>query len=124
MKTSIILSIYYLFFLDLSCSDFKVGTFDLPSDDGSTHRIIRTEIKQTEFVGKNGLETEFDIKWLNECTYIIFNRRVLKGIDENPEFNRDTLVCEIKNIKGNVFTVTASFKRFDLKLDAEMKKIK
>ena len=127
MKNLILL--FLLFFYPpnkpkLTCADFHVGTFDLPSVDGSTHRIIREENKQTEFVGKTGLETEFDLKWLSKCTYIIYNKRIIKGQDDLPELDRDTLICEIKKIAGSACTVTTSFKRFNLKLDAEMKKIK
>jgi hypothetical protein len=120
---SIIVLAYVLGNPHLTCSDFKTGTFDLPSVDGSVHRIIRTEKKQIEFVGKSGLQSEFDIKWVSDCKYIIYNRRVLKGKDVSPEHNNDTLICEVKSIKGSTFIVTSFMRGFD-KTDCEMKKIK
>lgn len=123
MKTLLIIPFLFLFQKsNMTCDDFHTGTFDLPSVDGSVHRIIRTEKLQKEFVGKTGLESECSVKWVNECSYVIFNRKVLKGNDEYPEFNKDTLVCKIENINGSTFTVSTTFK--GQRVDAVMKKIK
>jgi hypothetical protein len=107
----------------LTCKDFKEGTFELPSIDNSVHKIIRTANKQIEIVEKEGQHSEFDIKWLDECTYILYNRRVTKGTDEMPQFNKDTLYNKISNIDGKTCTVTSWFSWAE-KLDSKMTKVK
>jgi hypothetical protein len=59
-----------------SCEDFQKGTFTLTGADKITHKIIRTENQQREIIEEIGFESEFNIKWLDKCNYIIFNRHV------------------------------------------------
>ena len=109
---------------NLTCADFHSGTFELPSVDGSTHRIVRKDNKQTEFVGKTGLVSEFNIKWLNDCKYLLYNRRVIKGKDEAPEFNKDTLINEIISVTDNKCIITSILMGYDQKVESTMTKIK
>jgi hypothetical protein len=121
----LILIILPAFFVnpDLACKDFKNGAFLLPQEDKSNHKIIRTSTKQIEIVETKKLQSEFDIKWLDECTYILFNRRVTKGTDEMPQFNKDTLYNHIGSITGNTCTITSWFRWSD-KLKAIVIKVK
>ena len=106
---------------DNSCKNVKEGTFKLESIDGSIHTITRTSNKQTENVGKTGLISEFDLKWISDCSYILYNRRVIKGINEWPaELNADTLYNEIVEINGDKHKVISIMKRFDMKVESTL----
>lgn len=109
----------------LDCSSVKIGTFRLESVDGSDHILTRTENNQTENVTKKGLICEFNLEWTSDCTYILFNRRVIKGKDEWPaEINADTLFNEIVEISKDRHKVVSYMKRFDSKLETTLIKIK
>jgi hypothetical protein len=109
---------------DVNCKAFKEGTFKANSVDGSIHTITRSSDKQTEHVGKTGLISEFDIKWISDCTYILFNRKVIKGKDEWPaELNSDTLYNEIVEVTGDDYKVVSSMKRFDIKVELTLTKV-
>jgi hypothetical protein len=109
---------------DIDCKDTKEGLFKLESDDGSFHTIIRTKDKQIENVGKTGLVTEFDIKWTSACTYILFNRRVVRGTDNIPaEFKIDTLYNEVIEVKGDKQKIVSSMKGYDLKIESVLVKM-
>ncbi len=87
---------------DINCTDLKEGLFKLKSIDGSIHTIVRTKDKQIENVASTGLISEFDIKWTSDCTYLLFNRKVIKGRDDMPaDFKIDTLYNEIIEVSGD-----------------------
>lgn len=107
------------------CNSVKIGTFKLESIDGSEHIITRTENKQTENVANKGLISEFSLKWTSDCTYILFNRKVIKGVDEwSAEINADTLFNEIIEVSKGRHKVISYTKRFDSKLEAALITIK
>jgi|GEM_PF-2641028 len=106
------------------CSDLKEGTFRLVSEDGSVHTIVRTSDKQTESVSPNGVITEFNIRWTADCSYVLFNRKVLAGEDPLPANIRlDTLYNEITGKEGNLHHVTASMKGYHLKIAVTLEKV-
>lgn len=122
----VIFIILSCFFIDkqLTCEDFKKGTFDLPSANNSVHRIIRKSNKQIEIAEKDDMRSEFDIKWLDECTYILYNGRITtKGKRNMSQYYKDTLYNQISNISGNMCTVTSWFTGAK-KLESKMFKIK
>lgn len=109
---------------DIDCKDLKEGLFKLESIDGSLHTIVRTKDKQTENIGKTGLISEFDIKWTSDCSYILFNRRVVKGIDNMPtDLKIDTLYNEIVEVIENKHKVVSSIKGYDMKIEAVLIKL-
>jgi hypothetical protein len=109
---------------DIACKNVKEGIFKLESLDGGIHTITRTKNKQIENVGKTGLISEFDLKWITECSYILYNRRVIKGTDEWPaEINADTLFNEIVEISGDKHKVVSIMKKFDMKVEATLIKL-
>jgi len=128
MKISLLIIVFFSFFSstnDLNCNDLKTGVFQLNSVDGSTHTITRYKNYQTENVGKTGLISQFELKWVSDCAYILYNRKVIKGIDENKwEFENDTLYNEIVEINGNEHKVISSIKKYGLEISALLKKVK
>ncbi len=121
----IVLSLTFLSFnLKNECKDFKKGTFELNSEDGSSHTITRKGNKQIENISRTGTISEFDIEWLDDCSYILFNRKVTKGTDLYPESNSDTLYNEVIEINGDFFKVKSRMKGYDFEAESILKKIK
>ena len=68
--------------------------------------------------------SEFDIKWTSDCSYILFNRRVVKGKDNMPaDFKIDTLYNEIVEITGDKHKIVSSIKGYDMKIEAILVKL-
>lgn len=104
------------------CKNFKLGVFKLV--DNSVYTIVRSENKQRENDAKTGSVSEMDIKWLTDCNYILFNHKVVKGIDDTPpEFKMDTLYNEIKNINGNTYVVASTMKKYNFTVEATLVKV-
>ena len=87
----------------LDCSDLKKGEFQTTNDDGSVTVIIRKGNKQTENFRNGERISEFDVTWINDCEYLIYNRKVTKGNDPWPEMNSDTLRIQIIEIKDGYY---------------------
>lgn len=124
MKSIVLIFIAYLFSgSNLTCKDFHSGTFELASVDQTTHKIIRTENKQIEILTTKGLETEFDIKWLDDCNYILFNPHITKGGENDPYARKDTLYNQISQLDENSCKVISWFKVSN-KIESKLVKIK
>ncbi len=106
-----------------SCKPFVKGTFVFNSVDGSQHKIIRKKTKQIEVLDSKNFQSEFDLKWINECTYIIFNRKVTKGVDEYPQFNNDTLYNQVIPVSKTKCKVS-SWMKGTQKVETELTKVK
>lgn len=126
MKFSLLLLIALTllsFTLKDECKGFRNGTFELNSAEGKKHTIIRKGNKQTEYVEKAKSLSEFDIKWIDDCSYILFNRRILKGEDLYSDSNSDTLYVEVIEIKGNFFKIKSKMKGYNFESESILKKV-
>jgi len=101
MKILLILIIFFFTSQSdiLNCSDLKNGKFQTENKDGSITIITRKGNKQIENFNDGERISEFDVKWTNECEYLIYNRKVLQGNDPWPEMNSDTLKIKIIEIQ-------------------------
>ncbi|MES2655612.1 MAG: hypothetical protein V4620_08485 [Bacteroidota bacterium] len=109
---------------NIDCKDIKEGLFRLESEDGRLFTIVRTKNKQTENVGKTGVVSEFDIKWTSDCSYLLFNRRVVKGKDNMPiGFKMDTVYNEIIEVKGDKHKVVSSMRGYEMKIETMLIKL-
>jgi hypothetical protein len=106
-----------------SCKSFAKGTFVFNSPDGTMYKIIRTKNKQIEVVAAKNLQSEFELKWIDECTYILFNRQVTKGVDQYPQFNKDTLYNQITQMSKTKYKVS-SWMKGTQKVEIELTKLK
>jgi hypothetical protein len=93
-----------------SCKNIREGTFKLV--DNSVYTIVRSAKTQMENDARTGKVSIMDIKWLADCSYILFNRRVVKGTDDMPPGMIDTLYNEIKNINGSSHIVSSTVKKY------------
>lgn len=54
----------------MHCEDFKTGNFKIHTETNNlTYSITRNETKQVEKEQETGKQTEWRIRWLNECEY-------------------------------------------------------
>jgi hypothetical protein len=105
------------------CNTLHTGTFRINSDMGD-YLVTRTKTKQVEDVLSTGMRAEFKIKWLNKCTYVLYNRTIVKGEDDMPTgYQFDTLYCNITEIRGATHKVYSHFKD-DPGMTSTLKKIK
>ncbi len=125
LSSFIIISLIFISFtLKKECKDFQEGTFELDSADGSSHIITRKDNKQIENSSKTGTISEFEIKWLDDCSYILFNRKITKGTDLYPESNSDTLINEVIEINGDFYKVKSTMKGYDFESESIQRRIK
>ncbi|AFL79607.1 hypothetical protein Aeqsu_0075 [Aequorivita sublithincola DSM 14238] len=106
MKTLLLIIIIFISSVSsdkTNCDFLRVGKFQTENEDGSLTIITRNENKQIENFRDGERISEFDIKWTDECEYLIYNRKVLQGIDPWPELNKDTLKIKITEIKNNFY---------------------
>ncbi len=119
-----------LLFLSLSgflsdCKDFRHGTFVLDDHVGNVYTIVRKGNIQTEEDNATGHMSEFKIKWVDECSYVLYDRKVIKGVDDLPaEFANKPLYCRIIKIQGNTFSVACKMEGEEEIITPPIEKIK
>ena len=122
--TTIIILFLGLSSTKIDCSDLKDGTFQTTNQDGSITVINRNDNKQTENF-KNGKRiSEYDVLWTSDCEYLIFNRKVVKGIDPWPETNNDTLKIKITEIQNEYYLTESEMLSKGWKMEQKIKILK
>jgi hypothetical protein len=96
---------------DLTCADFKEGSFVIPGKDGQPNalEIIREVNTQMEIKGDG--ETDFvNLEWIDDCTYRLTYEEGEAETDEQKRFindNNGIVVTKIK-IEGRCMTYKAT----------------
>lgn len=85
----------------IDCGKFKTGKFEIESKFGGKIIIERNNQFHTETLTRNGNVIRYKIKWLSDCSFLLYGRKLLKGTEEikDPEiikeFAKDTIFNEI-----------------------------
>jgi hypothetical protein len=96
---------------NINCPEAKRGIFKVRSRDGSLHTVVRNEQVQTETSARTGNVIQSDIQWTSDCSFILFNRRLLRGSDSlKYDLKYDTLYNEIKEDNGYWETISSTYK--------------
>lgn len=94
-----------------TCKSLQQGSFKIVSKETGTTFIKRTDKEQIEKNETLGYEVIFSIKWLDECTYELRPKKLIKGdpsiMGDGTHFVK-TKIKEISN-KTYVAETTASF---------------
>lgn len=94
-----------------TCKSLQRGNFKVVSQDAGTTFIKRTDKEQIEKNEALGYEIIFSIKWLDECTYVLRPKKLIKGdpsiMGDGTHFVK-TKIKEISN-KTYVAETSASF---------------
>ncbi|MES2543541.1 MAG: hypothetical protein V4548_01555 [Bacteroidota bacterium] len=127
----VIFSLIFMFSVNtnINCDKFKTGKFEIESKYGGKILIKRTHKFQTETVTRNGNVVRYKIKWSDECNFILFDRKLLKGIEEisdinfRKELDKDTIYNEIIEINGTRSRVISKMKNFPDVIESITQKI-
>ncbi len=124
-KNTILISIFLLIGIkinaqELTCEDFKNGTFYVPADKETllTYKIIRNGNKQREIVEdpENTLGADFNkkpyeiIEWIDDCTYRARYDETKMELSEYQKFVNDNngILTEMVKIEGKCFFFKAT----------------
>lgn len=141
MKKIILLSILIIGFnsysQELTCKDFKNGTFIVPKDEmiPTSFKIIRNGNSQIEFVMNPDEVDEPELKeksyeiieWIDDCTYKLKYDESKMKLTESKQFINDNggIMTEMIKIEGKCFfykstlTVNGQTQRIDGKICTE-----
>jgi hypothetical protein len=119
----IIIIFLFLISCQKDCENLKIGTFTLNGENGTIFTIVRENNIQTEYSNNSEIAIQYDINWTSNCSYEIFNRKVIGEIDSNIEHS-DTLKFEIIKIEGNKHCVKSKFKDIEEIYENTLTKIK
>ncbi|AWM12447.1 hypothetical protein DI487_00170 [Flavobacterium sediminis] len=112
------------------CNKFRIGKFEIESKFGGKILIERTENFQTETLTRNGNVTRYKIKWKSKCSYMLFDRKLLKGKEEindtifREKLNKDTILCNIIDVKGDESRVVSKMGNFPDLFESIIRKTK
>jgi hypothetical protein len=119
----IIIISLFLFSCQEDCENLKIGTFNLIGKNGTIFTIVREKNIQTEYSNNSKIIIQYDINWTSNCTYEIFNRKLISETDYNTKHS-DTLKFEIIKIEGNKHIVQSKFKDIEEVYENTLTKIK
>lgn len=91
-----------------TCQSLHVGTFRAVSKEHGTTIIKRTKNVQVEENTHLGYKLVFAVTWINDCTYELRLKQVIKG---GPKFSADAkyvITVRIKKIEEGSFTTENS----------------
>ena len=105
------------------CGSYKTGIFI--SDDKLAGRTIiqRNDSIQLESNEKLGTILLQKIKWIDDCSYEIYDIRILKNSQKLPIENNKVKVIMDK-LKDSVFNVTIFIEALDFKMPMKIKKVR
>ena len=90
---------------DLNCTDFKNGTFMTPGDSIFPYQgtILRKDGKQIEWSTESTDTTYINIKYLDDCNYVLTYDSELNVLDELDKLINDSggMQVEVLEIKGD-----------------------
>lgn len=106
------------------CKKFREGKFQLLTGGESNHTITRSKNKQLETRDDNGFTSEMEIKWTSECTYLLFDRKIVKGEEYlDKDIKIDTLYNEIIYVNADTCRVKSRMRGFDLEVESTILRI-
>jgi hypothetical protein len=96
-----------------NCARAKKGNF-IDISGGGTAEVTRTATEQFEHKAGMG-EMRLSIRWIDECTYQLFNRKVLSGIEPSFPMNpKDTITVHIVSSDDEGFNYEARTSSMDI----------
>jgi len=106
----------------LKCQSVHEGTFRIVDSLSGTTILKRTKDLQIEENAEMGIKMIFDIKWINDCTYELRPKEVVKGDPAMMGKKGDAMTVTITEIKAHsyVSVTTANFADFVMKKEIEI----
>lgn len=91
-----------------TCKSLHTGTFRISTRETGTTFIVRTEKQQTEKNDELGYEVIFDIKWIDDCTYELRPKKLIKGDPAIMDDGTNVLKTRMKNITAMGYVAETS----------------
>ncbi|MFK5855579.1 MAG: hypothetical protein QM503_05565 [Bacteroidota bacterium] len=92
----------------IDCGQVKTGSFKLVSEESGTTIIIRTTDEQIETNEYLNVRVKYNIHWLDECTYQLFDAEILSGDTSFKGSQTDTLTVKITEVTNSYYTAQLS----------------
>ncbi|RYD77763.1 MAG: hypothetical protein EOP53_12435 [Sphingobacteriales bacterium] len=95
------------------CKTIREGKFRVVSKEAGTTYVTRSKNIQKEDIPDVGVIMIFDINWIDDCTYTLRPKKVLKG---NPALLMKGLVItvKVKNLDKNSYIAETTMNITDL----------
>ena len=124
MKT-ILLTITGLIFFSFSgpetaCRRLHTGKFKMISKQTGTVYIYRSRNRQVEIDKEAGIRVMYRVEWPDECTYVLFDSKVIKGDPSMAGNPADTLTVKITSIAEKSYTVLTTSNFSSLEMESEL----
>lgn len=108
----------------LACDIVREGKFNipipLPDYEGHYTYLERKGPYQIETSSLDSSEVQYRVSWLDDCTYVLFNRKILKGEDKYPHKPSDSLTVTITNVTDSYYESVITSNFADMKLEAKI----
>ena len=94
-----------------NCKSVQTGSFKVSSPESGTTYIKRTKTQQIEKNDDLGYEVLFEVTWIDECTYELRPKKLIKGDPSIMGDGSSYVRTKMKNItaKGYTAEITSSF---------------
>ncbi|RSK37120.1 hypothetical protein [Hymenobacter metallilatus] len=102
-----------------ACQTVHTGQFRLSSSKSSTD-IRRTDSTQYEVNQQDGIELVFKVRWLDDCTYELYDKQLLKGPEKYRGQPTDVLRVHIMGVTARKYKAVATSNFSDLQLPVEI----
>ena len=103
-----------------ACKSLHTGSFKIFTEESGNTLINRTEKLQTEKNDNLGYEIIFDIVWINECTYELRPKKLIKGDPAIMGDGTHVITTRIKNISNKSYLAETSANFSDAIFDFEV----
>lgn len=90
------------------CKSLHTGTFKITTEETGTTFITRNDTLQTEENTFLGYKIIFDITWIDDCTYDLRPKKLIKGDPWILGDGKNVLRTRIKNITSKSYTAETS----------------
>lgn len=107
-----------------TCKSLQTGLFKISSEELGTTFIKRTKKEQLEKNDYLGYEVIFSIKWIDDCTYELRPKKLIKGDPAIMGDGTAYVKTKIKEIKETTYVAetTASFNEGKIDFTVEIVK--
>lgn len=106
------------------CKNFHDGTFEIGDAETGISVIERKGNFQTETNAKHGYKAQYDVVWIDECTYVVKNRKVLESKNALVSDPKNEVKVEFITVDGNKATARLSSNFADAVFEVQMVKTK
>lgn len=103
------------------CSKIHVGKFELNTEASGITSIVRTGKQQIETNKKYNITEQYDVAWIDDCTYQLKNRKVISGKPTYDIKPTDIITVKVMKIENDIMFFQCSYSFSDYVFEGEMR---